>query len=366
MDEIAAHVKADPVAYRLRHLSDVRGSIDVVQAAAKAARSGTRARRRSRRSRAQRGVASGRGIACVAYEGDNGYVAMVAEVEVDQATGTVTAKRFVVAQDCGPISNPDGMRNQIEGGALQGMSRALGEEVTWDDHEGDVDRLADLPQPARSGADVPSIESVLVDRTDVERPAPAKPPDHHRRRRRSGNAIFDATGARLREIPFTPERVKGRAGGQKLTQLSQLRGRTRIEPGVVRRRPAFTAVRAARRTDGASTRQPNHATARARAVRSAHARWLPRRAGRRGLARSIRWIVWSRPRTSAICAGSSGGRKRAGSEQQAATAAGDAEVVDQLRASRSGRWRARAFSSDEDLVVADEVYGVEHRQMRPR
>ena len=69
----------------------------------------------------------GRGIACVCYEGDNGYVAMVAEVEVNQDTGQVHVTRLVVAQDFGPISNPDGMRNQIEGGALQGISRALGE-----------------------------------------------------------------------------------------------------------------------------------------------------------------------------------------------------------------------------------------------
>ena len=74
-------------------------------------------------------------MSCVAYEGDNGYSAMVAEVDVDQATGKVLVKRLVVAQDCGPISNPDGMKNQIEGGALQGMSRALGEEVTWDDQK---------------------------------------------------------------------------------------------------------------------------------------------------------------------------------------------------------------------------------------
>ena len=60
---------------------------------------------------------------------------MVAEVDVDQDTGAVTVKRLVIAQDCGPISNPDGMRNQIEGGALQGMSRALMEEVTWDDQK---------------------------------------------------------------------------------------------------------------------------------------------------------------------------------------------------------------------------------------
>ena len=58
---------------------------------------------------------------------------MVAEVEVDQDAGDVEVKRLVVALDCGPVSNPDGLRNQIEGGALQGMSRALGEEVTWDD-----------------------------------------------------------------------------------------------------------------------------------------------------------------------------------------------------------------------------------------
>ena len=77
----------------------------------------------------------GRGVSLVAYEGDNGYCAMVAEVAVDQDTGAVTVKRIVLAQDCGPISNPDGMRNQIEGGVLQGMSRALMEEVTWDDQK---------------------------------------------------------------------------------------------------------------------------------------------------------------------------------------------------------------------------------------
>ena len=58
---------------------------------------------------------------------------MVAEVDVDQATGRIQIPRLVIAQDSGPISNPDGLRNQIEGGAMQGISRALGEEVTWDD-----------------------------------------------------------------------------------------------------------------------------------------------------------------------------------------------------------------------------------------
>ena len=202
LDEVAAHVKADPVAYRLRHLSDARLK-DVLAAAAKAANWSARP---SPRAIARTGVATGRGIACVAYEGDNGYVAMVAEVEVDQATGTLTAKRFVVAQDCGPISNPDGMRNQIEGGALQGFSRAIGEEVTWDDrHVTSIDWRTYHSQTL--GLDVPIIESVLVNRTDAEATGAGETAITVVAAA-VGNAIFDATGARIREVPFTPDRIK--------------------------------------------------------------------------------------------------------------------------------------------------------------
>jgi CO/xanthine dehydrogenase Mo-binding subunit len=203
MDEIAAHVKADPVAYRLRHLSDPRLK-HVVQEAARAA--GWSARPSPKPGAASSGVVSGRGVSCVAYEGDNGYVAMVAEVDVDLGSGRVTAKRFVVAQDCGPISNPDGMRNQIEGGALQGMSRALGEEVTWDDQRVtsiDWRTFHSLPL----GFAIPTIESVLVNRTDVEATGAGETAITIIAAA-LGNAIFDATGARLREVPFTAERVK--------------------------------------------------------------------------------------------------------------------------------------------------------------
>jgi nicotinate dehydrogenase subunit B len=103
LDEVAAHVRADPVAYRVRHLRDARLK-EVVSAAAKAAN--WDARPTPRASRASTGLLSGRGISCVIYEGDNGYVAMVAEVEVDPATGTVATKRLIVAQDCGPIPIP--------------------------------------------------------------------------------------------------------------------------------------------------------------------------------------------------------------------------------------------------------------------
>jgi CO/xanthine dehydrogenase Mo-binding subunit len=178
--------------------------IDVVKAAAKAANWDIRPS--PKRSTSRTGSVSGRGIACVAYEGDNGYAALVAEVEVDQESGQVQAKRFVVAHDCGPISNPDGLRNQIEGGVLQGMSRTIGESITWDDHKvTSINWRSYNTLPL--GIEVPVIESVLIDRpaakasgageTAITLVAAA-----------IGNGIFDATGARIREVPFTPDRVR--------------------------------------------------------------------------------------------------------------------------------------------------------------
>jgi nicotinate dehydrogenase subunit B len=201
MDELAAKAKADPVEYRLRHLSD-RRLRDMVVEVAKAFKWDARPSPRPSRT----GIATGRGIACVAYERDNGYAAMVVEAEVDQDTGRVVVKRIVVSNDCGPISNPDGLRNQLEGGALQGMSRALGEEVTWDAQKVtsfDWRTYHSLPL----GFAIPKIETVLMNRPEEEATgagetsitivAPA-----------IANAIFDATGARVRQSPFTPERVK--------------------------------------------------------------------------------------------------------------------------------------------------------------
>jgi CO/xanthine dehydrogenase Mo-binding subunit len=202
-DEIASHVKADPVAYRLRHVRDPRLR-EAIASAAKAAQWDARPSPKSRAPRA--GVVSGRGIACVAYEGTNGYVAMFAEVDVDQGTGKIVTRRLVVAQDCGPISNPDGIRNQIEGGALQGLSRALGEEVTWDDRKvTSIDWRTYHSLPL--GFAVPKIESVLINRTDVEATGAGETAITVVAAA-IGNAVFDATGARLRQVPFTPERVK--------------------------------------------------------------------------------------------------------------------------------------------------------------
>jgi CO/xanthine dehydrogenase Mo-binding subunit len=203
MDELAARAKADPVEFRLRHLRNER-VIGVLTGAAKAAKWETRPSPKPAGNRT--GIASGRGIACVAYEGDNGYTGIVVDVDVDQDTGKIAVKRMWVAIDAGPISNPDGLRNQAEGGALQGMSRALGEEVTWDDQKvTSVDWRTYHSLPL--GFAIPQIECVLLDRPNEEATgagetaitviAPA-----------IGNAIFDATGVRLRQIPLTAERVK--------------------------------------------------------------------------------------------------------------------------------------------------------------
>ena len=203
MDEVAARVGADPVEYRLRHLRDPRLRA-VVKAAGVAAK--WDARPSPRPNRPATGVVSGRGIGCVLYEGDNGYVAMVAEVSVDQATGVITVTRLVGAQDCGPISNPNGVRSQFEGGALHGMSRALHEEVTWDERQvTSVDWRGYRTFPV--GTKVPTIECVLIDQPDAEANGAGETAITVTAAA-IGNAVFDATGARLREVPFTPAKVK--------------------------------------------------------------------------------------------------------------------------------------------------------------
>jgi nicotinate dehydrogenase subunit B len=202
MDELCAAAKADPVAFRLQHLKDER-VIGVVQAAAKAAN--WQARPSLARVVPQTGIVTGRGIACVDYEGGNGYAALVAEVSVNLETGVVHPTRFVVAIDCGPISNPDGLKNQTEGGILQGMSRTLVEEVTWDKRSVtsiDWQTYGSL----HLDYEMPGIETVFVTPPGVpalgagETAITVTPAA-------IGNAVFDATGARLREVPFTPERV---------------------------------------------------------------------------------------------------------------------------------------------------------------
>jgi nicotinate dehydrogenase subunit B len=207
IDEIASHLKADPVAYRLRHLSD-RRLIEVVQAAAAGANWETRPSPRAGNRRS--GIASGRGMSCVLYEGDNGYCAMVAEVDVNQDTGRVVVKRLVIANDSGPISNPDGLKSQLEGGAVHGVSRTLTEEVAWDGQKvTSIDWLT--YRPLFVGGDVPAIQTILINRTEGKAMG-AGETSVTVVAAALGNAIFDAIGVRLRQVPFTPERVKAAIG----------------------------------------------------------------------------------------------------------------------------------------------------------
>ena len=202
MDEVAAAAKVDAVQYRLRHLADPR-MIDVLNAAAKQAAWDTRPSPKP--GNARTGVVSGRGISVLLYEGNNGYSAMVAEVEVNQDTGAIVVTRFVVSNDSGKISNPDGLRNQMEGGTMQGMSRALFEEVKWNDRS--LTSVDWISFPVyKFGHFLPKIETVLLDRLDDE-PMGAGETAITIVAAAIGNAVFDATGARLREAPFTPARV---------------------------------------------------------------------------------------------------------------------------------------------------------------
>lgn len=202
IDEVAAALRQDPVAYRLRHLQDHR-IIDVLNAAAQKA--GWDTRPSPKPGNARTGVVTGRGIACVLYEGDNGYCGLMVEVEVDQATGIVTVTRMVASQDSGPVSNPNGMMNQMEGGAMQGMSRALREEVRWDDHSVTSQDWRSYPV-FQFGMRIPQFENAIINRPDEEHMG-AGECTITVAAAAIGNAIFDATGARIREVPFTPARV---------------------------------------------------------------------------------------------------------------------------------------------------------------
>jgi nicotinate dehydrogenase subunit B len=203
MDELAACANADPLTFRVQHLRDER-LIAVLRSAADSAKWETR--RSPNPTAAKTKIVSGRGVACVVYEGNNGYVALVADLTVDLASGRIQPRRFVAALDCGPISNPDGLRNQSEGGILQGMSRALVEEVTWDEKRVTSIDWESYPSQYLS-IEVPQVEIVLLNRTDVAATGAGEAAITVVAAA-IGNAVFDATGVRLRQVPFTPARVK--------------------------------------------------------------------------------------------------------------------------------------------------------------
>ena len=187
MDEIAAAIGEDPLAFRLRNLRDERISA-VLKAAAD--RFGWQARKRS----------AGGGFGLAAGTEKGGYVAACAEVAVKGRD--VQVVRVVVSFECGSIVNPDGLRNQVEGAIVQGLGGALFEAIAFEGGRIGNAKFADYRVPRFR--DTPSIDTVLLNRTDLppagagETPIVAIAPA-------VGNAIFDATGIRLRSLPMVPQ-----------------------------------------------------------------------------------------------------------------------------------------------------------------
>jgi len=199
MDEVAAALSLDSIEFRLRHLKDSR-DIAVIKAAAE--KFGWQPRPSPQR---QTGVkVTGRGIAYAQRNGTR--VAVIAEVEVDRSSGKIYARRFVVAHDCGQIINPDGLAKCIEGNIVQGISRTLWEEVKFNDKA--VTTVDWISYPILDITETPSsIETVLIDHPEIA-PSGAGEPSIRPVAAAIANAIFDATGVRMRRVPFTPDRVR--------------------------------------------------------------------------------------------------------------------------------------------------------------
>jgi CO/xanthine dehydrogenase Mo-binding subunit len=199
IDEIAADQHADPVQFRLRYLTSDKRITEILVATTKKAGWTDRPSPAPASTGAK---ATGRGVA-VANRA-NTMTAAVAEIEVDKSTGDVTVKKITLGHDCGLIVNPDGLKNQIEGNVLQAVSRALLEEVKFD--KTGQKNLDWDSYPVIRFEQIPDVEIVLIDRPEMQ-PLGGGEPSIVPVTAAIANAIFDATGARLRQVPFTPERV---------------------------------------------------------------------------------------------------------------------------------------------------------------
>lgn len=203
MDELAAAAGMDPFEFRLKYLdpADKRG-IELLERLAKLA---NWEKRPSPQKLTNAGTLKGRGMSYVKYELVRTYVGAVADVEIDRASGEIRVPKVYVAHDCGQIVNPDGVKNQIEGGVIQTVSRTLFEELKFDRSR--VTSLDWASYPILKFPQAPEVAIDLIDRPDTPpwgagEPACAVVPSA------VANAIFDATGARLRSVPFTPGKMK--------------------------------------------------------------------------------------------------------------------------------------------------------------
>ena len=194
MDELAHAAGADPLEYRLRYLKDPRARDVLMAAAEKFGWDGF-----------EKKPNRGRGIAYARYKNYAALTAVAVEVEVTPRNGRIRVLRAVAANDSGQMVSPDGISNQIEGGVIQSLSWTLKEEVKFDDTA--VLSRDWASYPILTFSEVPPVDVVLIDRPgepylgtgeSAQGPAGAA----------LANAVFDATGVRLRRVPFTPDRVK--------------------------------------------------------------------------------------------------------------------------------------------------------------
>ncbi|MES3003621.1 MAG: molybdopterin cofactor-binding domain-containing protein [Pseudomonadota bacterium] len=201
VDELAAKAGVDPIQFRMRDLANPR-SREVIERVAKLMRWESRP---SLRASSRQAIATGRGMAFIHYKHNESFVAMGMVVEVNRTTGEIRVQRIACAHDCGLMINPDAVRAQVEGNILQTLSRTLHEETTFDRSR--VTSVDWASYPLLRFPEVPRLDIDLVQRLDqpplgageaASSPVPAA----------LANAVFDATGVRVRTVPFTRERMK--------------------------------------------------------------------------------------------------------------------------------------------------------------
>ncbi|WFU15284.1 molybdopterin cofactor-binding domain-containing protein [Bradyrhizobium sp. CB3481] len=207
IDECASETGVDPIEYRLRYLKDPR-AIDLVNAVAE--RAGWKPRPVREDKQAEDDIVRGRGFAYALYVHSKfpGYgaawSAWIADVAVNKATGDVSVTRVVAGQDSGLMINPDGVRHQIHGNVIQSTSRALMEEVSFD--RTSVTAREWGAYPIIRFPEVPKIDVLMLPRQD-QPPLGVGESASVPSAAAIANAIYDATGVRFRELPFTPERI---------------------------------------------------------------------------------------------------------------------------------------------------------------
>jgi CO/xanthine dehydrogenase Mo-binding subunit len=199
MDELALAAGADPIAFRLAHLTDDRARA-VIEAVA----------RKANWQAGQRGgEGRGRGIGFAKYKNLATYVAVIADIEVDRSSGALRVPRAYAAVDAGQIINPNGLANQIEGGIIQSTSWTLKEEVRFTPDG--IQSRDWQTYPILTMPEVPHVEVELIDRP-AERSLGAGEAASGPTGAAIANAFAHATGHRLRDLPLTPGRVKAALG----------------------------------------------------------------------------------------------------------------------------------------------------------